>query len=608
MSSQVVVHGRKAHVHQDYKRSRQFEQIDAEYLSLENWYVMELKPRLAGKQMFDDLKSFDEICRGRTDGNSFATDFRVRLQEDRRALEHRLMARMRTQLQGEEIKQIAAKPIHKRKLGCDVAEDGDVKKGGYPGHEVTVKESSDNSNLVSKFEGVVEQPTRNVSFLHDSTDHAERWGKVVDILSVVAQSGVADSDTLCNVLYEVRSCISGTSYRRTGLAALRKSIARLPESICAESAFLQETVRWMAQHALELAKYLPKGLPVLAQGMNGQVFLSRRTCAAVTCAAFFGLLLDQGNDTPRYNLAFVLDADFTKTQCLLSYLTQVAGEAAESLDKQYVSFARRAAPNPTAYANDKFWKSLDKPLLPVHVNNSGSIEAASGALQADFANEFLGGGVLNGGNVQEEIRFSVCPECLVGMLFCERMLPHEAIFVVGAQQYSFYSGYGMSFRFTRCCTSRAPLDEHQRADVQIVALDALCFPGNMQYGKGLIIRELQKAFVANIGDPLDDAAAKAASKRRFATGNWGCGVFGGDPQLKSLIQWLAASACGRELDYYVYGDKRVANLEHVVKEVSKAGVSCSQFFEVLVKAARAGSGQVFDQILRELKDGSAKTP
>lgn len=27
----------------------------------------------------------------------------------------------------------------------------------------------------------------------------------------------------------------------------------------------------------------------------------------------------------------------------------------------------------------------------------------------------------------------------------------------------------------------------------------------------------------------------------IATGNWGCGVFGGDPELKAMIQWLAAS-------------------------------------------------------------------
>jgi len=27
----------------------------------------------------------------------------------------------------------------------------------------------------------------------------------------------------------------------------------------------------------------------------------------------------------------------------------------------------------------------------------------------------------------------------------------------------------------------------------------------------------------------------------IATGNWGCGAFGGDPEIKSIIQWLAAS-------------------------------------------------------------------
>jgi len=27
----------------------------------------------------------------------------------------------------------------------------------------------------------------------------------------------------------------------------------------------------------------------------------------------------------------------------------------------------------------------------------------------------------------------------------------------------------------------------------------------------------------------------------IVTGNWGCGAFGGDPELKSMIQWIAAS-------------------------------------------------------------------
>lgn len=27
----------------------------------------------------------------------------------------------------------------------------------------------------------------------------------------------------------------------------------------------------------------------------------------------------------------------------------------------------------------------------------------------------------------------------------------------------------------------------------------------------------------------------------ISTGNWGCGAFGGNPEIKSMIQWIAAS-------------------------------------------------------------------
>ena len=53
----------------------------------------------------------------------------------------------------------------------------------------------------------------------------------------------------------------------------------------------------------------------------------------------------------------------------------------------------------------------------------------------DFANEFIGGGVLNSGCVQEEIRFMICPELLVTMLFTERMEPNETILIKGCERY-----------------------------------------------------------------------------------------------------------------------------------------------------------------------------
>ena len=47
----------------------------------------------------------------------------------------------------------------------------------------------------------------------------------------------------------------------------------------------------------------------------------------------------------------------------------------------------------------------------------------------------------------------------------------------------------------------------------------------------------------------------------FATGNWVCGCFGSDLQLKALLQWMAASRAGRPMLYYPFGDARAAGLD-----------------------------------------------
>lgn len=51
--------------------------------------------------------------------------------------------------------------------------------------------------------------------------------------------------------------------------------------------------------------------------------------------------------------------------------------------------------------------------------------------QVDFANKFVGGGILGQGCVQEEIRFAICPELIVSCLFTECFDRHEALIVTG---------------------------------------------------------------------------------------------------------------------------------------------------------------------------------
>ena len=75
------------------------------------------------------------------------------------------------------------------------------------------------------------------------------------------------------------------------------------------------------------------------------------------------------------------------------------------------------------------------------------------------------------------------------------------------------------------------------------------------FGTGFAFPQLQEAPYASVGtnegiygdQQIRNAEEKGGHSlgHRYdigvVTGNWGCGAFGGDPELKTIIQWLAAS-------------------------------------------------------------------
>merc|ERR1712151_615985 len=97
---------------------------------------------------------------------------------------------------------------------------------------------------------------------------------------------------------------------------------------------------------------------------------------------------------------------------------------------------------------EQHWATSTQPVLPIDMVDMwvGFVDAEKGrgCLHADFANMFLGGGVLSGGCVQEEIRFSICPELCVAMLLCPCMCEDEAIQLLGSEQFSAYKGYAFN--------------------------------------------------------------------------------------------------------------------------------------------------------------------
>lgn len=97
-----------------------------------------------------------------------------------------------------------------------------------------------------------------------------------------------------------------------------------------------------------------------------------------------------------------------KLRCIINYFRKrIDGRCSDSL----VTFSRRVLTENQLPR----WELSSKSLQNLRIDCNGTIEddANIGMLEVDFANAYVGGGVLGHGCVQEEIRFLICPELIV---------------------------------------------------------------------------------------------------------------------------------------------------------------------------------------------------
>jgi poly(ADP-ribose) glycohydrolase len=153
----------------------------------------------------------------------------------------------------------------------------------------------------------------------------------------------------------------------------------------------------------------------------------------------------------------------------------------------------------------------EKKMTSATILSTGIIEDCKDALQADFANAFIGGACISYGCVQEEILFSTNPECIVSRLFCQVMGDNEAIVIKGAEKFSSYKGYAFQLQYGGNFDDEN-VDENGNNLNQTVAMDAIIYSNrkNDQWRKSDIDRELGKSYVAFSKNEL----------KKVATGNW----------------------------------------------------------------------------------------
>jgi hypothetical protein len=334
-----------------------------------------------------------------------------------------------------------------------------------------------------------------------------------------------------------RAALTGVHLDLAGLRALAAAEAGFADRL--RTRILPALVRYGAA-----ATHTP--LPH-REGESARTVIPRALAAGLVARIFLGNLGPRGHDLPVVDAAVLLATtapqELAKLRCMLAYFDRIADEPPLGV----LEIERIAG---TGHA----WERDGSPLAPVEVDATGSIEDADHHVHVDFANAYLGGGALIGGCVQEEIRFAVAPELLVGMIVSPRMGALEAIHLHGSERFSTTTGYAFSLgyggSFHDPCARRAD----GTPDTTVAAIDAIDYRrggASSQYSAVAIRRELDKA---RIGFRRD------AATRPIATGNWGCGAFLGDPAQKAVIQWLAASAEGRAVRYFTFGDRRLGDL------------------------------------------------
>ncbi|CAD8205149.1 unnamed protein product [Paramecium pentaurelia] len=144
----------------------------------------------------------------------------------------------------------------------------------------------------------------------------------------------------------------------------------------------------------------------------------------------------------------------------------------------------------------------------------------------DFADQNIGGLVLDTRNcAQEEIVMLIFPEAAVSMIFIPQMNETEAVLIENLKKYSNYTGYEQSFN----CQPSMTL----QGNYNMLAIDAKPFYSENQFTEKNIDRELIKCYAGF------EISLRNQPNYYISTGRWGCGIFRGNPYLKTLIQFLS---------------------------------------------------------------------
>ncbi|KAL1264913.1 hypothetical protein QQF64_005268 [Cirrhinus molitorella] len=337
----------------------------------------------------------------------------------------------------------------------------------------------------------------------------------------------------------------------------------------------------MTQLALRAPSLLTQPIPLLRTQRCRSITLSQEQVSCLLANAFFCTFPRRNSQRtefsnyPNINFSRLFESPFKskqeKLKTLLCYFKRITQQRPCGLIT-YTRQCLRSSPS---------WSSSGKQFSKLRISLEGTIEDQGyGMLQVDFANRFVGGGVTGSGLVQEEIRFLINPELIASRLFTEALDDNECLIITGTEQFSRYSGYSQTYRWDGNHDDQTPRDEWQRRCTEIVAIDALHYSNFLeQFHPENMRRELNKAYCG-----FFRPGVQAENLSAVATGNWGCGAFGGDKRLKAVLQMMAAAEAERDLMYFTFGDKDLlTDVHHIHTLITSSQATVGSVFGLLLQ-------------------------
>ena len=83
----------------------------------------------------------------------------------------------------------------------------------------------------------------------------------------------------------------------------------------------------------------------------------------------------------------------------------------------------------------------------------------------------------------------------------------------------------------------------------------------------------------------------------ISTGNWGCGAFRGDHELKFIQQWIAASFVKvKRLDYYTFDNIKIEKSSY--KEIKEKYKTANYLYDALFSIIPNREGNIITKLLK----------